>query len=48
MVLEHEPRFVRFEVRNFQVRSNAKWKIYPFFDILSFLGSSKFGFRERT
>ena len=34
MVLEHEPRFVRFEVRNFQVRSNIKWKIYQFFDII--------------
>ena len=33
-VLEDEPRFGRFEVRNFQVRSNTKWKIYPFFDIL--------------
>ena len=33
-VLEDGPRFRRFEVRNFKVRSNTKWKIYPFFDIL--------------
>ena len=32
--MEDEPRFGRFEVLNFQVRSNIKWKIYPFFDIL--------------
>ena len=30
-VLEDEPRFGRFEVWNFQVHSNTKWKIYPFF-----------------
>lgn len=29
-----KPRFGRFKVRNFQVRSNIKWNIYPFFDIL--------------
>ena len=33
-VLEDEPRFGRFEIGNFQVRSNTKWKIFPFFDIL--------------
>ena len=33
-VLEDEPRFRKFEVQNFQVHSNTKWKIYPFFDIL--------------
>ena len=31
LVLEDEPRF---EVWNFQVRSNTKWKFYPFFDDL--------------
>ena len=52
-VFEDEPRFGRFEVLNFQVRSNIKWKIYPFFDILCSkkfwfglrFGGSKFGFR---
>ena len=34
MVLEHRPKFGRFEVWSFQVRSNTKWKSYPFFDIL--------------
>ena len=34
LVLEDESRFGRFKVQNFQVRSNTKWKIYPFFDIL--------------
>ena len=32
--MEDEPRFRKFGVWNFQVRSNIKWKIYPFFDIL--------------
>ena len=32
--MEDEPRFRKFGVWNFQVRSNIKWKIYPFFEIL--------------
>ena len=34
LVLKDEPRFGWFKVQNFQVRSNNKWKIYPFFYIL--------------
>ena len=34
LVLEAEPRDGRFKVQNFQVRSNTKWQIYPFFGIL--------------
>ena len=43
-VLEDEPRFGRFKVQNFQVHSNIKWKIYPFFDILC---SKNFWFSSR-
>ena len=52
-VLEDESRFRRFEVPNLQVRSNIKWKICPFLDILcnknlwfgTRFGGLKFSFR---
>ena len=41
LVLEDKPRFGRLEVRNFQVRSCIKGKIYPFliFYVLRTIGS---------
>ena len=46
-VLEDEPRFRRFEVQNFKVHSNTKWKMELLvqFEVQFLFGGSKFGFR---